>query len=56
MKNTNYTIEFFHGLEGIWKPAGLPTFTTREEAKKVMKAQAEMTGYAVDFHIVEVAA
>ena len=53
MKNTIYTIEFFHGQEGVWKPAGLRIFTDLEEAKKVMTAQVEMTGGLVDFRIEE---
>jgi len=56
MKNTNYKIEFYHGLEGTWKPAGLRTFTDLDEARKFAKAQAKMTGYTVDFRIEEVAA
>ena len=53
MKNTNYTIQFFHGQEGIWKPAGLHAFTTREDAKKHLDAQVRMTSGMVQFRIAE---
>jgi len=50
MKN-NYTIEFFHGQQGIWKSAGGPSFTELDKARAYMKAQSEMTGGCVDFRI-----
>ena len=50
MKNY-YTVEFFHGLEGIWKPVGTDTFTELEEAQAYKKAQIEMCGGVVDFRI-----
>ncbi len=50
MKN-NYTIQFFHGLEGVWKD--IKTVTTLDEAKAFMQAQIEMCGGCVDFHIME---
>jgi hypothetical protein len=55
MKNTNFQVQFWHGAEAVWKPAGLRIFSDLDEAKKVMKAQAEMTGHMVDFRIEEVA-
>ena len=47
----NYTIQFFHGLEGVWKD--LQTVATLEEAKAFKQAQIEMCGGAVDFCIIE---
>ena len=56
MKNkTNYTIQFFHGLEGVWKGTGSGTFYDLAQAKQVMRKQAEMCDYMVDFRIEEVA-
>jgi len=55
MKNTTYKIEYWNGKEAAWKPAGLHTFTDLDKARKFMKAQAEMTGFTVDFRIEEVA-
>ena len=53
MKNTSYTVEFFHGIEGIWKSATVRTFTDREAARTFMTAQSEMCGGAVAFRIEE---
>jgi len=50
MKNY-YTVEFFHGLQGVWKPVGTDTFTELEEAQAYKKAQIEMCGGVVDFRI-----
>ena len=50
MKNY-YTVEFFHGLHGEWKPVGTDTFTELEEAQAYKKAQIEMCGGVVDFRI-----
>ena len=55
MKNTNYTIEYWNGLQDVWKPATNQVFTDLDRAKEVMKAHFKMTDYAVDFQIVEVA-
>ena len=55
MKNTNYTVEFFHGIEGVWKGTGGRIFTDREAAREYMTAQSEMCGGAVAFRIEEVA-
>ena len=55
MKNTSYTVEFFHGIEGIWKSATVRTFTDREAARTFMTAQSEMCGGAVAFRIEEIA-
>ena len=50
MKNY-YTVEFFHGLQGEWKPVGIDTFTELEKAQAYKKAQIEMCGGVVDFRI-----
>ena len=55
MKNTNYTVQFFHGIEGVWKGTGGRIFTDREAARAFMTAQSEMCGGAVAFRIEEVA-
>ena len=52
MENIIYTLEFFHGQEFTWKPAGGHTFTDLDQAKTYMKAQAEMTNHMVDFRLV----
>ena len=49
----NYTIQFFHGQQGVWKAAGGHTFTELDKARAYMKAQSEMTGRMVDFRIEE---
>ena len=54
MKNTSYTVEFFHGIEGIWKSATARTFTDREAARTFMTTQSQMCGGAVAFRIEEV--
>ena len=55
MKNqTTYTIQFWHGGEAVWKPAGLHAFTNREDAKKHLDAQVRMTMGMVEFRIEEV--
>ena len=51
----NYTIEFFHGLDGVWKRSTIKVFATLEEAKASKKAHIGMCGGVVDFRIVEVA-
>ena len=51
---TNYHIQFFHGLEGVWKDIKtLQNIATPEEAKAFMKSQVEMCDGMVDFRIVE---
>ena len=55
MKNTTYTIQFWHGGEAVWKNIGTRTdIATLEEAKAFKKAQQEMCDYMVDFQIIEV--
>jgi hypothetical protein len=49
----NYTVQFFHGLEGVWKGTGTETFAELDKAKAFMKAQSEMCGGCVDFRIEE---
>ena len=49
-----YTVQFFHGLEGVWKGTGSETFTDREAARAFMTAQSQMCGGCVDFRIEEV--
>jgi hypothetical protein len=51
----NYTIEFFHGQQGVWKRSTMQVFATLEEAKASKKAHLEMCGGCVDFRIMEVA-
>ena len=53
MKNKTYKVEFFHGKEGIWKPAGGPTFTDREVARLYMTGQSKMCDGMVAFRIEE---
>ena len=56
MKNqTTFQVQFWHGGEAVWKPAGLQTFTEREVARKFMTAQSQMCGGCVAFRIEEVA-
>ena len=55
MKNQNYTIEFFHGLEGSWKRSTMQVFATLEEAKASKQAHIEMCGGCVEFRIMEIA-
>jgi len=52
----NYTIQFFHGLDGVWKRSTIQVFATLEEAKASKQAHIEMCGGCVDFRIVEVEA
>ena len=54
MKNTQFKIQYFNGKTATWKPTGLPTFTTQDEAKKGLAAQVKMTGGAVRFRILQV--
>ena len=55
MKNTTYTIQFWHGGEAVWKNVGTRTdIATLDEAKDFMNAQVEMCGGCVDFQIVKV--
>ena len=57
MKNkTTFQIQFFDGRKAVWKPAGLHTFTTLDEAKAFKAGQVKMTGGLVDFRVVEVTA
>ena len=51
----NYTIQFFHGLDGVWKRSTIQVFATLEEAKASKQAHIEMCGGVVDFRIMEVA-
>ena len=50
MKNY-YTVEFFHGGEGVWKPVGTQTFTELEKAQAYKAAQIQMCSGMVDFRI-----
>ena len=55
MKNTKFQVQFFHGQEGVWKPAGGPIFTDREVARNYMTGQSNMCDRMVAFRIEEVA-
>ena len=50
-----YTVQFFHGGQGVWKGTGGHTFTDREAARAFMTAQSQMCGGCVAFRIEEVA-
>ena len=52
---TIYTVQFFHGGQGIWKAAGGHTFADREVARNFMTAQSQMCNGCVAFRIQEVA-